>query len=700
MKPLLITLILGATIMTNHACESAFGALREGILSAEDSFLWLEEVDGEKALAWVNEQNAATIGVLTNQPAYEKIYDKTLDILNSQERIAYPSVRGEHVYNFWQDEEYPRGVWRRALLADYLNNAPDWEVLLDISALSEKEGEQWSFKGIAVLEPDFDRCLLKLSRGGGDAVVIREFDIEKKVFVKDGFAMKEAKSRVSWLDRDTLLVGTDFGEGSMTASGYPRLVKKWKRGEPLSEAELIFEGENADVSVGAFVHHAPERTYAMVSRAISFYESEYRALENGKLIKLDLPLDAEISALWKNHVLLSLKSDWKNHAGGSLVALDYDALLKGKHEIATLFTPTERDSLGAVSTTKNQVLIRVFKGGRYDELFSHSLKDGAWSAEKVSAPKHGTLSVISADDHSDRYFLTHESVLTPRTLYHVADRAAEVRKIKSLPEFFNAAQFRVEFHEAVSKDGTKIPYSVALSKAAKLDGTNPTLQYGYGGFEISLRPRYSPVMGSTWLAEGGVYVVANIRGGGEFGPAWHQAARKENKQRSYDDFIAVSEDLIARGYCSAKTLGVQGGSNGGLLVGAVATQRPDLYEAVVCAVPLLDMKRFNKLLAGASWMGEYGNPDLPAEWEYIQKYSPYHNLKKDAAYPKIFFKTSTRDDRVHPGHARKMAAKMAALGHEFYYFENTEGGHGAGVTNEQRAIMECLSYAYLLKTLK
>ncbi|MEI6891338.1 MAG: prolyl oligopeptidase family serine peptidase [Pontiella sp.] len=690
MKYLIMSIVLGTLMMNSNANE--------------DPFQWLEEVDSAPAMAWVEQQNAATLNVLTNHPLFQSIYETTLEILNSEERIAYPSIRGDALYNFWQDSTYPRGVWRRTDPLEYRKENPVWENLLDIAKLAELEQEKWSYKGVDVLNPDHDLALLKLSRGGGDAVVIREFNLEKKAFVKDGFQLEEAKTRVSWLDRDTLLVGTDFGEGSLTSSGYPRQVKKWKRGTPISEAVLIFEGEASDVSVGAYVQVTPERNYALVYRGLSFYESEYHAYENGMLIKLDLPLDVDLNGFFKNYLLISPKKDWTvagiTIPSGALAALNYDALLQGKHEITLLFQPSEKDSLGAVSSTQNQVLVRVFKGGRFDTLFSHTVQDGKWKVENVEAPTFGTLSMVSADDDSDRFFFTHESALRARALYYSEAIGSAPRKVKSMPEFFPADDFKVELHEAVSKDGTKIPYSIVLPKGAKQDGSMPTLLYGYGGFGVSLRPSYSPVMGSTWLAHGGAFVVANIRGGGEFGPAWHEAARKENKQRSYDDFIAVSEDLIQRGYCTNKTLGIQGGSNGGLLVGAVTMQRPDLYEAVICAVPLLDMKRFNKLLAGASWMAEYGNPDLPEEWAYIRKYSPYQNLSEEGNYPKIFFKTTTRDDRVHPGHARKMAAKMESFQHPFFYFENTEGGHGSGVTPEQRAQMESLSYVYLLKMLK
>ncbi|MDZ8118498.1 prolyl oligopeptidase family serine peptidase [Pontiella agarivorans] len=672
-------------------------------MAQNDPFQWLEEVDSEKAMAWVEQQNADTLNVLTNYPKYNAVYEKTLEILNSQERIAYPGIRGSHFYNFWQDAEYPRGVWRRTTPTEYAKKNPEWEVMLDVAELAEKENEKWSYKGVDVLAPDFDVALVKLSRGGGDAVVVREFDMHKKAFIENGFKLDEAKTRVSWLDRDTLLVGTDFGEGSLTSSGYPRQVKKWKRGTPLSEAELIFEGETSDVSVGAYVQRTAERNYVMVYRGISFYESEYRAYENGKLIPLDIPLTADLSGIFKNHLLVTPKKEWnvagKTVAAGSLVALDYEALLKGKHAASILFQPSEKDSLGDVSSTENQLIVRIFKGGRFDEFERHTFSNGKWAAEKIDAPEFGTLSVVSADDYSDRFFFTHESALRARALYFSEKPGSEIVKMKSMPEFFDPSGFEVKLHEAVSKDGTKIPYSVVFPKAGKMDGTTPTLLYGYGGFEVSLRPFYSPVMGSTWLANGGAFAVANIRGGGEFGPAWHDAARKENKQKSYDDFIAVSEDLIKHGYASPETLGIQGGSNGGLLVGAVTMQRPDLFRAVICEVPLLDMKRYHKLLAGASWMAEYGDPDNPDEWAYIKKYSPYQKLYKDRKYPKVFFKTTTRDDRVHPGHARKMAAKMKSMGHPVFYFENTEGGHGAGVTNEQRAQSTAISYVYLLKML-
>ncbi len=671
---------------------------------SKDSFLWLEEVEGEKALEWVESKNRTTAGLLKQDPVFSEINKNCLEIFNSKERIAYPHIRGQYIYNFWKDEIAERGLWRRTPFLEFFKENPAWETVLDIDALCKKEGENWVYQGASILFPDYDICMLRLSRGGSDAAVMREFNLRTKAFVEGGFFIDEAKGSTAWLDRNTLLVSTDFGEGSITSSGYPRIVKLWKRGTPLNSAKALFEGKAQDVSVRASIWNKPARSYVFITRSITFYRHEYFAFENGRLLKLDLPEDARIQAVFKGQLLVELRSDWETNGHvyqqGALVSIDYDRLLEGDRNIDLLFNPGARSSLGSISTTQNHVLVNIFRNGQYDDLVKCSLENGKWIKEKETVLEHGTLSVVATEESSDRYFLTYESLLTPQSLYYEPGQGRQQEQVKSLPEYFNGNDFRVEHYESTSKDGTKIPYSVIIAKEARLDGSNPTLLYGYGGFEVSLRPRYYSTMGSAWLARGGVYVTANIRGGGEFGPQWHQAARKGNKQRSYDDFISVSEDLIQRGVCSSKTLGIMGGSNGGLLVGVAFTQRPDLYNAVVCSVPLLDMKRYGKLLAGASWMAEYGNPDLPEEWAYIKKYSPYHNVVAEKTYPKVFFKTTTRDDRVHPGHARRMAAKMERQGHEIFYFENTEGGHGSGVTNEQLACMESLVYTYLLQLLK
>jgi prolyl oligopeptidase len=667
-----------------------------------DPYLWLEEIEGKKALDWVEGQNEATLAVLKAQPMFKETYEKTLQILNSDERIAYPHILGKYVYNFWKDEKNERGIWRRTTIAEYLKPSPKWEILLDIDKLCEQEGEKWVYKGVSGLYPDYTRYIVYLSRGGGDATVAREFDADSKEFVKDGFYLPEAKGSISWKDQDTVYVQTDFGEGSLTDSGYPRITKIWKRGTPLSAAKTIFEGEKTDVDVGCYVINTPERQYDVINRAITFYTFHYYVIEDGKLLKIDIPDDSRLGGFFKNQLLVRLKSDWQTseqtYKQGSLIGIDYNKYLKGDRKFTVVAEPDDRLTVVGFSNTKNLLLVNMLNNVR-TELYKYRFEDGVWQKEKVKAPGLGTFSVISPDEQSDQYFLNYEDFLTPTSLYYVSDDQERV-KAKSLPAFFDSNNLEVKQLETVSKDGTRIPYFLIKPEGMKADGSNPTLLYGYGGFEISMLPRYSSILGKAWLEKRGVYALANIRGGGEFGPKWHKTALKENRQRCYNDFIAVAEDLIKRKITSPRHLGIMGGSNGGLLVGAVFTQRPELFNAVVCQVPLLDMKRYNKLLAGASWMAEYGNPDIPEQWSYIKKYSPYQNVSPDKEYPQVFFYTSTKDDRVHPGHARKMVAKMEDMGHKVYYYENTEGGHAAAVTNRQRALKDALTYTYLRMQLK
>ncbi|HPR89483.1 MAG TPA: prolyl oligopeptidase family serine peptidase [bacterium] len=669
----------------------------------KDPFLWLEEVEGQRALEWVKAKNAATVAELQKVPDYQPLYHRILTVLNSQERLALPSLAGEYVYNFWQDQKNPRGLWRRTLLTDYIHAAPEWETVLDLDALSQEEGEQWAFKGASWLYPGYDLCMVSLSRGGSDAVEYREFDLVKKAFVPGGFFLPKAKGGLAWIDKNTLLVSTDFGPGTTTTSGYPRSTRIWYRGTPLSGARLLYEGSESDMGVWGGVSNTPERQYIIISRSKTFYTFENFILENSRLFKLDIPDDAQFYGFFKNQMLVNLKSDWRTggttYKQGALISIDYDQFLMGARHFSVLFEPGERSSLNGVASTRNALLL-VKLTNVVDELFRYTFADGQWQGEKIAAPEMGAIGISATDDLSDHYFFTFTNFLEPTSLYYVAAGQIRIEKVKSLPQFFNSKDLLVEQFETPSRDGTKIPYFVVRPKKAKMNGANPALLYGYGGFEISMTPYYSAVTGLSWLEKGGVYVVANIRGGGEFGPQWHQAALKEHRQRAYDDFTAVAEDLIRRKITSPRHLGIEGGSNGGLLVGVAFTQHPELYNAVLCSVPLLDMQRYNKLLAGASWMGEYGNPDLPEEWAYISRYSPYQNLLPGTRYPRVFFTTTTRDDRVHPGHARKMAAKMEAQGHPFFYFENTEGGHGSGVTNEQRAQMLALEQVYLLKMLK
>ncbi len=667
---------------------------------ADDPWLWLEEVEGEKALAWVLERNREAIAALESFPEFEAIRRKNLEIYNSDERIPYPDLRGEHLYNFWQDETHVRGIWRRTTLAEYRKDEPAWETVLDLDALAEKEGENWVWKGASCLPHLARRCMLSLSRGGADATVEREFDTERKAFVEGGFELPEAKTQVSWRDADTLWVGTDLGEGSLTTSGYARIVKLWRRGTPLASAATVYEGRATDALVVAYSAHMPEGRYDVIVRLLDFLRSEIFLVLDGRLVKLDLPIDVNLKGFFKDQLLLGLRSDWevggRTHPQDALLAIDLDAFLGGSREFAVLFEPGERVSLASVASARNELLLTTLDNVR-GKLYRMTLDGGRWTRQEVELPGLGTVSIVAASDDRDVWFYSYTDFLEPSSLYAVAGTAPE--RVKTLPDFFATTSMQVTQHEATSADGTSVPYFVVTPKGFEANGKNPTVLHGYGGFEVAQTAAYSAIVGTAWLERGGIYVVANIRGGGEFGPKWHQAALRSKRHKSYEDFIAVAEDLVARKVTSPGRLGIEGGSQGGLLVGQAFTARPDLFGAVVCAVPLLDMKRYHKLLAGASWMSEYGNPDLPEEWAFIRTWSPYHKLDAKADYPRIFYYTSTRDDRVHPGHARKMVAKMIAMDKPVYYYENTEGGHAAGTNNAQRAHMWALAFSYLWKML-
>lgn len=672
-------------------------------VAQEDPYLWLEDVDGKKAMDFVNQQNKKTSDKFTQEPLYNKIYTKTLEVLNSTDRIAFPSIIGNHIYNFWQDKEHVRGIWRRTTKESYLTGNPVWETLLDIDALAKKDGVKWVYKGSNGLYPNYNRFIINLSNGGGDAVEIREFDVTTKSFIKDGFYIPEAKGDASYLDENTLIVSTDFGEGSMTTSGYANQVKIWKRGTLLKDAQLIHTGNITDVSSSGYAMRDNEKTYLIVNQGTTFYTNISYVWEKGKLLKLDLPDDISMSTILNNQIVLNLKSDWTvngiTYKQGSIVSANFSSLINGKKEITLIYAPDEFTSINEVTSTKNKLLVNLLTNVK-SELNIYSFEKNEWVKTKVNAPDYGTISIISTDEFTDDYYFNFQNFLTPSSLYLSNTTSNKIETIKTLPAYFDGSKYEVNQYKTKSKDGTLVPYFVITAKNVVYDGTNPTLLYGYGGFEVSLEPYYSGTMGNAWLENGGVYVLSNIRGGGEYGPKWHQAGLKENRQTVYNDFHAIAEDLIAKEITSSKHLGIMGGSNGGLLMGVAFTQRPDLYSAVVCQVPLLDMKRFNKLLAGASWMGEYGDPDIAEEWEFIKRYSPYHNLKTGMKYPEVFFTTSTRDDRVHPAHARKMAAKMIDMGYTVYYNESTEGGHAGSITNEQKAKSVAMEYTYLLSKLK
>ena len=669
--------------------------------TSDDPHLWLEDVNGEKQIAWVRERNAESTRVLTSGTAFPALERRILSILDSKERIPTVTRIGDRYYNLWRDAANPKGVWRRTTLDEYRKAEPAWETVIDIDALAKAEKENWVWHGAAVLEPEDRVCLVSLSRGGADADIVREFDLDRKAFVDDGFSLPEAKSRVAWRGRESLFVATDFGPGSLTTSGYPRTVREWARGTPLPQAEVVFEGQPDDMAVGASRDLTPGFERDFLVRQITFWTNEFFLRRDGHLLKIDKPDDANAS-VHREWLLIELRSPWTveetTYPAGALLAANFEAFLKGDRTLHVLFEPTDRTSLAAWAGTRNHILLTTLDNVR-NRISVLTFTDGTWHREPLSGvPDIGTATVSPVDEiESDDYWLLTSSPLEPSTLSlgSAATPTKTPEKLKHTPAFFDASGMKVEQHEAVSKDGTRIPYFQIGRADLPADGSTPTLLYGYGGFEIPLLPGYSPASGVAWLEKGHGYVIANIRGGGEFGPRWHQAALKEKRHRAYEDFAAVAEDLIARKVTSPAHLGIMGGSNGGLLMGNMLTTRPDLFGAVVCQVPLLDMRRFNKLLAGASWMGEYGNPDTPEEWAFIRGFSPYHNVARDRDYPPILITTSTRDDRVHPGHARKMTARLLEYGKPVLSYENIEGGHGGASDNKQKAFMDALGWTFL-----
>ena len=664
----------------------------------EDPYLWLEEIESEQALDWAKAQNERSIEYLESHPLFEPIHERSLEILTAEDRIAYPSLMGGQIYNFWRDAEHVRGIWRVTSPDDYRTENPGWSTIIDVDALAEAEDENWVWAGASCRYPDYDRCMIGLSIGGADAAVRREFDMETRTFVEDGSMLPEYKSYISWRGRDRVFCGPAFEPDQMTTSEYPRQVYIWERGTPREDAKLVFEAERDHVLVWGNRVWDGNTPWDMIVVLPTFFTREYHILRDDQTIRVDVPDDASLAGIIDGQLLIELKSEWsvggEAFAQGALLAAEMESVLAGSPDFELLFQPNAQQAVNGVSTTENTVIVSILDNVTGQLLrFTHG-EDG-WTRQALDVPAMGTISVVSTDDRSDAYYFNYTGFLTPSRLYE-ADAAADTRRqIRSEPARFDSEGMTVEQYFATSADGEKIPYFVVMPAGFEANGANPTLIGAYGGFEVARTPFYSGTIGSSWLERGGVYVLANIRGGGEFGPRWHQAALKENRQRAFDDLIAVSEDVIARGITSAEHLGIQGGSNGGLLTGAVMVQRPDLYNAVIIQVPLLDMKRYHKLLAGASWMAEYGNPDDPEQWAYISQYSPYQNLSADAQYPKAFVTTSTRDDRVHPGHARKFVARMMEQEHDVLYFENIEGGHGGAANLKQRAYVGALIYAYL-----
>ncbi|HDP95362.1 MAG TPA: S9 family peptidase [Candidatus Aminicenantes bacterium] len=671
----------------------------------EDPYLWLEEVLGGPALTWVRACNAASSLELASGKDFQQLKEELRKIMDSNARIPFVSKRGEYYYNFWRDAKHPRGIWRRSTPEEYRKADPEWEVILDVDALNKAENMNWVWKGADILKAGgYRHMLVNLSRGGADATEVREFDIETKAFVEDGFRLPEAKGGMSWIDKDSVYVATDFGPDTLTTSGYPRIVKLWKRGTPLAEAEIVFQGEKTDMSVGAYYDDTKGYERHFVYQTPAFYKNRvFLRQDDGKLVRIEVPEDAN-AGVHRQWLMVTLRSAWQTggstYPSGSLITIKFSDFMQGKRNFSLLYEPAENNSLSGTSWTKNHLILNIMEDVK-SKLVVLTPTDGKWKqAVFTGAPENVEARAWGIDsDESDDYFMTVTGFLTPSSLYWGTIGETPVQ-IKSTPAFFDASDMEVSQHFTVSQDGTRIPYFQVNRKDLKADGKNPTLLYGYGGFEIPMTPGYGATTGRAWLEPGGVYVLANIRGGGEYGPRWHQAALKEKRHKAFEDFAAVAKDLFKRGITSPDHLGAMGGSNGGLLVGNMITLYPELFKAIVCQVPLLDMKRYNKLLAGASWMAEYGNPDKPEEWAFLKNYSPYHNLKEGVKYPGTLFTTSTRDDRVHPGHARKMMARMQAMGQDVRYYENTEGGHGGAADNSQRAYMWAISYNFLWRQLR
>lgn len=666
------------------------------VATDDDPYRWLEEVEGASALGWAGERNAETVAKLATGARFEAMRTEIREVLDATERIPYPGFRGEHLYNFWKDEAHPRGLWRRTTVDSFRAAEPSWEVLLDVDALAEAEQENWVWQSPMGLGPEHRRYLISLSRGGADASVVREFDLVDG-WIGDGFQLPEAKSWVSWIDIDHVFVATDFGPGSLTDSGYPRVVKRWTRGTPLDAAEVVFEGQPSDVNVGAGHDQTPGFPRDFVYVSPSFFETETYLLRDAGLTRIEAPSDADVD-VHREWLLIRLRTEWTvggtTHPAGSLLAAGFDEFLAGGRDFTVLFAPAPDVALNDHQWTRHHLLLGLLRDVR-SELVVLDPADG-WRRSTLDGLPAGSHTTVAGTnpDLTDELLLSSTGFTEPSTLrYGQVGQAFEV--VKREPSFFDVEGLQVAQHFATSPDGTRVPYFVV----GRPGSTGPTLLSAYGGFEISRTPAYDAALGRAWLSRGGTYVVANIRGGGEYGPDWHRAAMRENRPLAFADCAAVAADLVERGITEPARLGFQGGSNGGLLAGVMLTRYPEHFGAVVGTVPLLDMRRYHTLLAGASWMAEYGDPDDPDDWAFISRYSPYHNVHSGQNVPPVLWVTSTRDDRVHPGHARKMTARLRDLGFDVSYYENIEGGHGAAADNAQLAFHKALAYEFLWQTL-
>jgi len=681
------------------------GATLLAAAAEDDPYIWMEEIEGAKALTWARAENARSLPQLQNDPRFKAIYADAAKIITASDRIPAVSFAGDGTLrDFWQDADHVRGIWRSTTVESYRAGKPQWRTILDLDALAKTEKANWVWHSPRCLPPEDRYCLVELSDGGKDAAVVREFDTRTGTFDDRGFKIPEAKSDYAWIDRDTLLVAHEWQKGQLTESGYPYIVKTVKRGQPLAAAKEVFRGQVKDVGVGPRVLREPDGRVAgvVLTQSIDFFNSNFHLLTGTGTAKLDLPARSTIQGYVSGRLIVSLEQDWMagGFKEGDLIDFDFAAVKAspGKLRGSLVLRPTERQAIESVATTRDRLVVALYENVKGQVLsFSRSAK--GWTSTRLALPTDSSIDISSAADRDNRLILSVQNYLTPTSQW-IADASGGVpQKMRSLPPRFDASRHVVEQFWAASKDGTQIPYFVVRPKDLKLDGTAPTLLYAYGGFQISETPSYSGTVGKLWLEKGGVYAVANIRGGGEFGPRWHNAGLKLNRMRVYDDFFAVSEDLIRRKITSARRLGIMGGSNGGLLMGVALTKRPELYNAIVIQVPLFDMIAYDHIGAGASWIGEYGDPKIPAERKMLMSYSPYQNLKAGQKYPKVLIETSTKDDRVHPAHARKAAARLKEYGYDFLYYENIDGGHAAAANLNERALRTALEFTYLQQRL-
>ncbi|MGN6526621.1 MAG: prolyl oligopeptidase family serine peptidase [Burkholderiaceae bacterium] len=675
--------------------------------SAEDPYLWLEKVDSPEAMAWVRAENRKTLDELERDPRFETYHQEALAIAQNRDRIPMASQVDGRIFNFWQDADHVRGIWRATSPTDYdAGGTPAWKTVLDLDKVSADEHANWVWKGARCEARRESRCLVQLSDGGEDAITVREFDLRKPGFVKGGFMLPKGKQDLTWETPDSLLVAREWHPGELTTSGYAYIVKRVRRGQPLSAAREIFRGKPSDVEVQLFtLDDARGHKAVLINRGITFFESENWLVGPKGLQKLALPAHVDLLDLYDGQLIVKVKEDWTSGGvavkEGSIVGIDLAQVRRHPDALkpTVVFEPTPRQTVEAVASTRDALVVSYLDNVRGRTALVTRAPGGGWHQQALELPDNADVRVADTNLHTSTAYISVAGYLQPSSLWRADTAHAAVRQIRAVPPQFDASKDVVEQFEATSSDGTKIPYFIVHPKEMALDGSNPTILYAYGGFEISLSPSYSAVMGKLWLEHGGVFVVANIRGGGEFGPAWHDAGLKTKRQIVYDDFAAVGRDLVARGITSPRRLGIEGGSNGGLLMGVEMTEHPDMWNAVDIQVPLLDMLRFEQIAAGASWVGEYGSVSVPAQRDFLAKISPYANLHRDVKYPKALVWTTTKDDRVGPQHARKFAARLSEYGIPYYYYEVIEGGHGAGANLKERAHTSAIEYVYFARQL-